>query len=602
MDKILTAEDKRKFLLGFIPAIASFFIYLSTLARVVPPRDSGEFIASAFTLGINHPPGYPIYTIIGKLFTYLPFQNVLFRVNLMSAVFASLTVYILYMIIYRLTKSVFAGVSASLIFAVSRTFWSQSVIAEVYTLNSFFFALCLYILVLWTERINNGDQPNKMLYLLSFIYGLSLANHHTMLLLSPALIFWVLWNKPKILRDFNVILICLGLFFLGLSVYLFMPIRSYADPYIDWSDTQNFDSFIKHVFRFQYRRVEQAGITLSSILALTALYFKILYKQFSPYLVWLPFVGTPLMFIKKPKWAVFTLLSFFLTVFVFIFITNLKLNVRVEAEFDVFFINSFLLLSVFSAFAFQKLEEVLKWLNVRFVARIVTLIVLLSFVLPAFSNVKSCDMRNYYFADDLALNTLMTLKPGAIFFPGSDTGLFTIWYYQLVEGRRPDVRVVSTTTHVWRAKQVKKRWPDLISVPNVEMFRSGEEYISDIVKYNIDKYPIYAGQKGDEMLKGYFQHMVPEGMLYRVLKTDDPEIQINHMEGNLYLWRDYMFRGKYKTSDHDDFFTQLLISNYSLAHDFSGLIYFKGGRTSDARREFEKARKMAPNFSPWSAE
>ncbi len=602
MDKILTTEDKRKFLIGFIPALASFFVYLSTLARVVPPRDSGEFIASAYTLGINHPPGYPIYTIIGKLFTYLPFQNVLFRVNLMSAVFASVTVYILYMIIYRLTKSVFAGVGASLIFAFSRTFWSQSVIAEVYTLNSFFFALCLYILVIWTEKVKNGEASNKMLYLLSFIYGLSLTNHHTMILLSPALLFWVLWTKPKILRDFNVILICLGLFFVGISVYFYMPIRSHADPYIDWSNTQILDNFIKHIFRYQYRRVEQAGISFSSISALTVLYFKILYKQFSPFLVWLPFAGMPLMFFKKPKWAVFTLLTFFLTVFVFIFLTNLKLNVRVEAEFDVFFINSFMLFAIISAFVFDKLESILKWLDIRFVTRIVTLIALLSFVLPAFANVKDCDMRNYYFADDLALNTLMTLKPGAIYFPGSDTALFTLWYYQLVEGRRPDVRVISTTTHVWRAKQVKERWPDLIRVPNVEMYRSGEEYISDIVNYNIEKFPIYAGQKGDETLKRYFQHMVPEGILYRFLKTDDSDEQIKHMENNMYLWKEYMFRGKYNTKEQKDFFTKLLISNYSLAHDFSGLIYYRAGNVRQAEKEFRKAREMAPDFTPWVLE
>jgi len=597
MQKVLSAEDKRKFVIGFIPAFASFFVYLSTLARVVTPQDSGEFIASAYTLGISHPPGYPIYTIIGKLFTYLPFENVVFRVNLMSAVFASLTIFVIYMIIYRLTRSVLAGVASSLIFAFSEAFWSQSVIAEVYALNSFFFALCIYILVIWTEKSKEKIPSDKLLYLLSFIYGLSLTNHHTMLLLAPAILFLVLWAKPSIIKDPKTILICLGLFFLGITVYLYMPIRSRANPYIDWSNTEQLENFIKHISRYQYRGAEQASRTLASFLGLTSLYFKILYKQFSRWLFWLPILGVPFMIRERPRWFVFILTSFISTVFLFIFLTNLELNIRIATEIEVFFINSFMLLAIISAFVFGALERFMYWLNIRNLTRIVTLIALLSFVLPVFANVKMCDKRNYCFADDLALNILMTLKPAAIVFPGTDTSLFTLWYYQLVEGRRPDVKVISTRTHIWRAKQVKARWPDLMRLEDVEMYKSGKEYISDLINYNIDKYPIYAGWKTEGILKDYFSYFVPEGVLYRLLKTDDPEIQLKHMENNMYLWKEYSFRGKYDTSAHSDFFTKLLISHYSVAHDFSGLVYTRAGRRGQAIKEFQKARDMAPDFS-----
>src|SRR3990167_2908547 len=132
-----------------IPALGIFgltlIIYILTLSRSVYYGDSGEFITIAKTLGIAHPPGYPLYTMLAHLFTYLPFGNLPFKVNLFSAVTSSLTVVIVYFACLKLTKNRLASVSASLFLAFSYLFWLYSLVADSYSLNSLFISFIILI-------------------------------------------------------------------------------------------------------------------------------------------------------------------------------------------------------------------------------------------------------------------------------------------------------------------------------------------------------------------------------------------------------------------------------------------------------------------------
>ena len=85
--------------------LISFGIYLKTLAPTITGGDSGELIANAYTLGISHPPGHPLYCLLGRLFTFLPFASLAYRVNLMSPLVASLTVVLIYLIVLKLPET-----------------------------------------------------------------------------------------------------------------------------------------------------------------------------------------------------------------------------------------------------------------------------------------------------------------------------------------------------------------------------------------------------------------------------------------------------------------------------------------------------------------
>ena len=255
--KTLIRKDFELWILNFgLPSALfalTFVVYLSTLSPTLGEADSFEFQVVSYTLGIAHPTGYPLYILLGKLATLLPVGNVAYRVNLISPLFASLAVVCLYLCLVHLTRHRAASLLATLAFAFSRTFWSQAVIAEVYALNAFFVALVLY-LVLKSKKL-----------LTAFVYGLSLTNHLTMALLAPGIAIYALltglWTNPRravrnqvfgtlgdqnarngrhfrpprnyngeekpgfSFTDVKKVLIAAGLFLLGLSVYLYIPLR-----------------------------------------------------------------------------------------------------------------------------------------------------------------------------------------------------------------------------------------------------------------------------------------------------------------------------------------------------------------------------------------
>ncbi len=140
-------------LLSLLVFCASFIVYLKTLAPTVVGEDSGELITAAYTLGIAHPPGYPLWCLLGKLFaTVIPYGNIAFRINLMSAFWASAAVSLLFLVAFKISGSIAASLGVSMSFGFFTDFWSQSVIAEVYTLNIFLIELMLLLLVSYYHR------------------------------------------------------------------------------------------------------------------------------------------------------------------------------------------------------------------------------------------------------------------------------------------------------------------------------------------------------------------------------------------------------------------------------------------------------------------
>ncbi|MEW6104354.1 MAG: DUF2723 domain-containing protein [bacterium] len=154
--------------LGLLVFVCAFGVYLHTLTPSVGLHDSGELITVAYTLGIAHPPGYPLYTLLGKLWTtIIPIGSIAFRMNMQSALFASLAVMMTYFITLKVSGRaeerkngrIISSVVASLILAFSATFWEQAVIAEKYTLNAFFASLLIFILLKWQDsRLKTQDS------------------------------------------------------------------------------------------------------------------------------------------------------------------------------------------------------------------------------------------------------------------------------------------------------------------------------------------------------------------------------------------------------------------------------------------------------------
>lgn len=209
--------DRYDTLLAFLCFAGGFVLYLRTLTPGLLPGDSGEFQTLAYLLGHTHPTGYPVYLVLAKMATFLPIGDVAYRVNLFSAIMGALTVAMVYLagrllVNYRILA--FVGVA---IFTLSPTFWSQAVIAEIYTAGAAFLAIILFLLFWWDR-----EDSAWMLFVAGLLGGLSLGVHMSVALLAPAVLIFLLlhWNrgakmwKPALLGAMSGVILTLFIFWL----------------------------------------------------------------------------------------------------------------------------------------------------------------------------------------------------------------------------------------------------------------------------------------------------------------------------------------------------------------------------------------------------
>lgn len=232
--RLLRCLAYRTWITPTVAAALALAVYLSTIAPSVVVGDSSEMQVVAHTLGIAHPTGYPLYTLLGKLFTWLPFGNVAYRVNLMSAVSGALAAGLMAAIVARLTRNWVAALVAALSLAFSRTLWSQAIIAEVYALHV---ALVLFVLAMltlhderWTAthdgRRGSAGKTSLSPWLLACLsFGMGLAHHRTMVLLAPALLTAWLAGGRRMMLNAKVFGLSVVAVLLPLVSYVYLPLR-----------------------------------------------------------------------------------------------------------------------------------------------------------------------------------------------------------------------------------------------------------------------------------------------------------------------------------------------------------------------------------------
>jgi 4-amino-4-deoxy-L-arabinose transferase-like glycosyltransferase len=220
-------------------------LYLGTLAPTVLYHDYPDMFdpamlqAAAPVLGIAHPTGYPTYMMLAHLFTYLPVGDEAYRVNLISAVFGAVAVVLVYLVGLRMTRRVVAATTGALAFGLTPIFWSQAVIAEVYTVNATFIAGVLYVLLLWRDT-----RLDRYLLLAALLMGLSLTHHLTSALLIPAALLFVYLTDRSLLRRAGLWARGLGLFVLGLVPYLYLPLRAAMEAPLNEADPSTPERFL----------------------------------------------------------------------------------------------------------------------------------------------------------------------------------------------------------------------------------------------------------------------------------------------------------------------------------------------------------------------
>lgn len=268
---------------AILAGILAFAVYFRSLAPGLLWSDSAEFQFAAWLGGFAHPTGYPLYLMLGWLWSHvIPLGDPAFRMNLFSALWGSVAVALLCLLIMRALRFAVAkdllGLSdlpglrtwparlisfgAALVFLFTPTFWSQAVITEVYTLHAAFVAGLLLALLAWAEGTLTGDatRARHRSYLVALLLGLSLTHHRSTILLIPAaalfigIVFVAAGRRPQLTwKRALLLLLC---FLTPLALYLYIPLRAphvsyYAAPLGPGTSLPLYDStlagFIAHV-------------------------------------------------------------------------------------------------------------------------------------------------------------------------------------------------------------------------------------------------------------------------------------------------------------------------------------------------------------------
>jgi hypothetical protein len=226
-------------------SLAALALYLVTLAPSVATvfDDSLEFQVVLPSLGIAHPTGYPLYTLLGWLASKLPVGELAYRVNLLSALAGAATVGVMYLTARRIGSNRLAATIMSVVFALSVTWWSQATIAEVYTLHGLAVALILYLTL--------TDRGTRTAWL-ALVFGLALAHHRTTLLLAPGVLVYLLWSDPGVLRRPRDLAKLTLAFLLPLLLYLYLPLRGQTVTSLDGAVVNTWDGFWRHVMASDY--------------------------------------------------------------------------------------------------------------------------------------------------------------------------------------------------------------------------------------------------------------------------------------------------------------------------------------------------------------
>lgn len=561
-----------------------FIVYLFTTSPEVTFFDSGELISSSFTLGITHPPGYPLYIMLSHPFIYLPFGNIAFKVILFSTVMGSLCGYITYKISSYVMKEMEHGdifsLVSSLTFSFSYTVWSQSVVAEVYCLSTFLIALCLLLLLKYID-----STSDRLLFLVSLLFGISITAHYTSLVIFPIMLYAVIKKNKNKLVDVKLIFTCLFFFLFGLSVLLYLPFRAWQANALTWGDPQNISQFLWLILRKGYA-IPGPERT-----------FSLFIEQMESFNLFREFGIVSLFFII---FGVVTSLKKYISYVIVTTIVLLVLNVGIviygnPIEENIFLLESFhvpgyLVLAVFAGFALSYIANTLSKFKIKNI--LTALIGLIIIPVSSFAfNYSTNNWSDYYISYDYGKNVLKSCKYNSVLFTWGDSGAFPLWYLQYVEKYRTDV-VILHCPHLdaywfWRDKMGLVEKDRLYSMWETSI--GPENMVRFIIRELYGKRPLHVdySTKYSMTLPGLYFY--PDGFVY-TFSSDFVKAKKDNF--------DYaVFRGLKDFDELKDLDTEKAISIYAFCLYDAGVSLVMNNDPS-GRELIKKAVDLYPGLKP----
>ena len=401
--------------------------------------DSGELVTAAYTWSIAHPPGYPLYMLLGGILSHaIPVLTVAWRMGLLSSLPMAVSIFFVWKTIFILTKSKTGATLGSVCYGFLYPVWLYGIVPEVFGLFSLFSALILYLFVFFLET-----KKTIYVFLCAFFSGLSLTHHHLILLLLFSMSMSLFYSYKKLLiSQIKNIWKLLTLFFLGFCVYIYAPIASSKYPALDWEHPANLMGLFRLITRASYGTFKASYGTGESLvdrgLNLLTLWQYIL-KDFMFIGIIFFFIGSYMLWKKKRPYAFF-FLTYFLWQFFYFFYAGFTLTSDFAlGTLERFFIIPYQIFSICIGVGVWGLLDMLKFfwrshkseIHIPFIG-IQTIVVLLALVIPlqsikhSYGPLKALqhDTTLEKLADDIFKST----PEGSIVNLTDDTSIFAVFY------------------------------------------------------------------------------------------------------------------------------------------------------------------------------
>lgn len=404
--------------------VALFAIYAAGSCPTIYVGDSGELVTAVHILGIPHPSGYPLYVLLGKLWTIvIPIGSIAFRMSLFSAACAAAACSILYRLCRAMAMPTAAAMLAALLLAFSPSFWAEANVQRVYALNALFLTAATALAWRWLE-----DRSPGSLVLAFLLCGLGASNHLFMGVFAICLGVFMVAEDPSILRRWRLLSACAAAALAGLLPYLYLPLRSRANPPLDWGDPETLPGFLRVVFRENFW--ERSWIeSPRDLLAIGWDYAFSLARESGWAGPALAALGMVALW-RRRRFAVLPVLVMAAN-FGAMALHGSRTDIFVWHRYD---IPSYAMLALLAGAGCGALQRVLP-------RRIgpALLAIPLSMLITGWSD---NDRSRYRIADDFSGSVLRSMPPGAHLIATDDNILFTLMYLHFVEGMRPDVDLI----------------------------------------------------------------------------------------------------------------------------------------------------------------
>ncbi len=613
-------------IVGLGIALCAFALYIFTLCPTVNFIDSGELAADAYTLGVAHPTGYPLFTLTGYLFAHAPLGfRVIYQLNLMAAIFcaAALYVYFRFMLFFindlflkdnrnavrpheivtaqTVLTRVIPATFGTLVLAFSETYWSQALSIEVYSLHVLFLALLLMLFtkalhtdVLQRKERHEIERKNYYWFFFAYVLGLSFTNHGTTILLAPAFLAAYFSVNDMTSRSAWKKLLQLSVpFILGLSVILYLPIRASVNPILNWGDPDTLENLLWHLQGKQY------SVWLFESWETAGKQFKYFVNTFPKNFAYLP-IGISVL----GAWKLFKVNKslFVFTILLFVVCVGYSINYDIH-DIDSYFLLAYATIAIWCTAGVHSILS-FKWEKNTVVSIVGVLFIVLLFM--PFSNFNDVNENNSFLVEDYTRDMFNSLQENGIIISYQwDYFVSAAYYFQLVEKQRPDIVIIDKELlrRSWYLEQLEHRYPWLIQQSRIELDGYQKElhkfernlpynanviefhysnFIRSIIEKNYQTRTIYVTQEIEPRYTGKYER-IPSGLAFQLVAGK---------EYHQIVVPDFSFRMPSRKDKYVDGIQSLYARSY-----YNRAVYaIKFGAMKDAYSYNTKSLNIYPDF------